>query len=230
MKPVVVVMILCAAMLGQTAPEAVPGIGQKMKENAEALKQYSYKRRTEIRFKDKSRVSVEQVRYVNGQPETTPLETPAPPAAVGGGRSGLRGMMARKKIEEKKEEMKEEVARLKSLLQSYTTHGSDSMRQILEKATISRTGPGPNADVRVAATGVVQPSDSFTLLWSAASHRPEKIEIDTDLEKKPVQLAVEYSALPNGLFYPARTTISLPAKDLTVTVESFDYMPSVPSN
>ena len=229
MKPIVLMIALSVAILGQTAPEGVPGIGQKMKENAEALKQYSYKRRTEVQFKDKSRVSVEKVRYVNGQPETTPLETPAPSAAAGGGR-GLRGMMARKKIEEKKEEMKEEVDRLKSLLQSYTPHGSDSMRQILEKATISRTGQGPNADVRVAATGVVQPSDSFTLVWSAANHRPERIEIRAELDNKPVQLAVDYSALPNGVFYPARTTISLPAKDLTVTVESFDYMPSVPSN
>jgi hypothetical protein len=229
MKPVVLMMILCAAMPGQTDPEAAPAIGQKMRENADALKQYSYKRRTEIRFKDKSRVSVEEVRYVDGKIQTTTLETPAPPAAAGGGR-GLRGMMARKKIEEKKEEMKEEVDRLKSLLQSYTPHGSDSMRQILEKATISRTGPGQDADITVAATGVVQPSDSFTLVWSAASHRPRKIEIHTELDNKPVQLAVDYSALPNGVFYPARTTISLPAKDLTVTVESFDYMPSVPGN
>jgi len=117
------------------------------------------------------------------------LETPARPAGSARGR-GLRGRMIEKKIASKREEMKEDVEHLKSLLQSYSP-GSDSMRAVFEKAAISRTGPEPNADVKIVASGLVKPTDSFTLVWSVANRRPARIEIRTELEGKPVGVTVE---------------------------------------
>ena len=169
-RSAVSMLTIAAAVAVAGVPEATYGIGQQMKENAEALKHYSHKRRTEIEVKGNSRgTRVDLARYVNGKMETVPLETPARPAESSRGR-GLRGGMIQRKIESKKEEMKNEVEHLKSLLQNYSP-GSDSMRAVLEKASISRTGSEPNADLKFVETGVKRPSDSFTLIWSVVSHR-----------------------------------------------------------
>jgi hypothetical protein len=224
MKYIMALTLACATIAAAQAPPPNGlGIGQKMKQNAEALKHYSFKRRTTITVEGNPRgARVDLVRYVDGKMETIALETPSAPNRSGG-RGGLRGMIVEKKIAKKKEEMKENMERLKNLLHSYTSPGSDSMRTMLQKAAISRTGPGSDADVKVVATGLLNPSDSFTLLWSVTNHRPAQVDIRAELEGKPVQFTVDYASLPNGPYYPAHTTISAPKKDLLITVDTFDY-------
>jgi hypothetical protein len=193
-----------------------------MKQNAEDLKHYSYKRRIEIKVKDKSRgARVDLVRYIDGKMETIPIETPPRPDQSG--RRGLRGKIVEKRIEQKKDEMKEERERLEGLLRGYLSPGSDSMRAMLEKSAISRTGPGPDADVKIVATGIVKPSDSFTLVWSVANHRPVSIDIRAELDGKPVRLTLEYDALKSGPFYAVHTLISAPKNDTVIRIDTFDY-------
>jgi hypothetical protein len=208
-----------AAAQGAAAP-AREGFGLRFQQNAENLRQYSSKRRTGISVKGHSRTRVEMVRYVDGKMETVPLETPQPgPATRPQGRGGpLRRMM----LEKKKEEMQKEVERLRALLRQYAP-GSDAMRSIFEKASVSRSGSGPDSDIRLEAHGVAQPKDVCTFIWSVANRRPDRMEIHTELDKKPVTLTVEYASLPEGPFYAARTVLSAPQKDLRVTIETFDY-------
>jgi len=208
----------------QTAPPARPEFGQGLKENAEKLQQYSYKRRLEITVKGRSSQRLELVRYVDGKMETVPLEAPQRAGGQSQGR-GLRGMIMRKEVEKKKEEMKKEVEQLRGLLKQYTP-GSPSMRAALEKANISHE----DRELKVEANGVVQPSDSFTLIWNTANRRPERLEIHTALDKKPVQMTIEYASLPDGPFYPARTTLTATAKDLTVSIDTFEYSRSTNGN
>jgi hypothetical protein len=224
MKYIPILTIACGMIAAAQPPPAnVLGIGQKMKQNAEALKHYSFKRRTTIAVNGNPRgARVDLVRYVDGKMETIPLETPTRPNQSGR-RGGLRGAIVEKKMAKKKEEMKENVERLTNLLHSYTASGSDSMRTLLQKATISRTGPGLDADVKIVAAGLRKPSDSLTLLWSPANHRPAQVEIRAELDDKPVQLTVDYASLPSGPYYPARTTISMPKKDVLITIDTFDY-------
>jgi len=219
---IAILLSAVALAVAQTTPAAL-GIGQIMKQNADALKQYSYKRRIEIQVKGKSRgARVDLVRYIDGKMETIPLETPARPDQSGR-RRGLHGKIVEKKIEQKKEEMKKEREELEQLLHSYVTPGSDSMRAMLEKAAISRTGPAADADVKIVATGIVKPSDSFTLVWSVANHRPVSIDIRALHDGKPVQLTLEYAAVKGGPFYAAHTVISAPKKDMVIRIDSFDY-------
>jgi hypothetical protein len=215
----ILIIALANAVAAQTSSDIVPEIGQTMKQNLEVLRQYSYKRRTEIEVKGKSRgARVELVRYVDGRLETVPLETP--PSQAGPGRQGgLRGRI----IQNKKEAMKEDVERLTNLLHRYVSPDTNSMRMVLDKAAVSRTDPQPEASIKVVAAGLVEPSDSFTLTWSAAEHRPEKIEIRTALDGKPVNAMVDYGCLPNGPFYAARTVVSDAKDDLRITLETFDY-------
>ncbi|SRR6266545_5041555 len=217
----VLLITIAAVAAGQTASETGPAFGQRIKHNSEDLKQYSYKRRTEITVKGRSRARVELVRYVDGKMHTVPLEAPQHRPEQPHG-YGLRGRMMQKRVEKKKEEMKEEVAALTSLLQRYSP-GSDSMRSALQKAAISRTASGPDADVKLEARGMVNPNDSFSLVWSVVDSRPAKIEIRTELDNKPVQVGIEYASLPEGPFYAAHTVVSAPKKDLRVSIDTFDY-------
>jgi hypothetical protein len=223
MKYIMVLAMACAMIAAaQTPPANGLGIGKKMNQNAEALKHYSFKRRTTIAVAGNLRgARVDLVRYVDGKTETIPLEMPTQPNRSG--RGGLRRMIVEKKIAKKKEEMKANMERLESLLHSYTSQRFDSMGSLLQKAAISRTSPGPNADVKVVATGLRQPSDSFTLIWSVMNHRPVEVDIRAELDGKPVHLTVDYASLPNGPYYPAHTTISAPKKELLITVDTFDY-------
>jgi len=151
--------------------------------------------------------------------EAVPLESPAP-AEMPHGR-GLRGRMMQKKVEEKKEEMQEVKQRMAALMQQYTE--SDALRNALSKAAISREGSGPDASVKVEAKGIVNPGDSFMLVWSVANRRPASIEIHASLDGKPVEISRQYASLPDGAFYAARTVLSAPKKDLKVTIDTYDY-------
>jgi hypothetical protein len=198
-------------------------IAQKMAQNAISLKHYTYKRRTEVVLKGQPRgARVDLVRYVDGHNETIPLETPARTESSRRGR-GLRGKLAEKKIEKKKEKMRAEIERLKDAMNSYISTDSPAMAAILRKAEISKNGSGTDAQITVTAVGLKQPSDSFKMVWSEATRQPVSIEIRAAADGKPVQLSVHYSTLADGTFYPAKTVISAPKKNLLLTITRFDY-------
>lgn len=220
----VLALALAMAAVAQTSPANRLGIAERMKQNGEALQHYTYKRRTEIIKKGEPRgARVDLIRYVNGHKETIPLETPERADRPPGGR-GLRRKIVERKMEKKKEEMKAEMERLKGLMDSYLSPGSHAMAALLGKAQISRTGSGPDADIRLTVAGLNRPADSLTMVWSVVKRHPVKIEIRTDDSGKPVQLDIDYSTLPGGAFYPARIVISAPKKNLTLTITTFDYV------
>jgi len=221
MTRIIVLLVATGAIAAAQSPAgARPDFGQKLRQNNRELQQYSFKRRIETTVKRRRNQRVELVRFVNGKMETVPL---GPPHAAGQEQGrGLRGMIFGKEIEKKKEEMKEEAEHLRNLVRQYGP-GSDAMRSALAKAAISRSGSGPDADLRVDAKGVIQPTDSYTLLWSVTKRRPVRIEIHAELDKKPVQITMDYGSLAEGPFYPVHTVLSAPAKDLRVVVDTFDY-------
>ena len=219
-RSIVLLVATGAIAAAQPTPGARPDFGQKLRQNNRELQQYSFKRRIETNVKGRRNQRVELVRFVNGKMETVPIG-PLQGAAQSPGR-GLRGMIFGKEIEKKKEEMKEEAERLRNLVRQYSP-GSDAMQSALAKAAISRSGSGPDADIRVDAKGVIQPADSYTILWSVAKRRPVRIEIHAELDKKPVQLTMDYGSLAEGPFYAVHTVLSAPAKNLTVVVDTFDY-------
>ena len=209
-----------AMVAAQPVPEARPDFVQRLRQNSLELQRYSFKRRIETTVKRRTNQRVELVRFVDGKMETVPLGPP-PSAGPAPGR-GLRGMIVGKEIEKKKEEMKEAAEHLRNLVGQYGP-GSDAMHRALAKAVISRSGSGQDADIRVDLKGVIQPADSYTLLWSVTKHRPVRVEIHAELDKKPVQVTMDYGSLPEGPFYPVHTVLSAPAKELTVVVDTFDY-------
>lgn len=226
MKPYTMLLLAFAAAAAQTPAAAAPAIGQQMKQNEEALRQYSFKRRTQIEIKGKSWTRTELVRTINGQKETIPLDAPrqAEQGQAGQFGAGWRGHLLRGMVmKQKKEEMKQDIENLQGLLQKYLPLGSEPMRAALKKAGISRTGEGPEGGIKVVANGVVEPKDSLTLYWNVTGRRPERIEVHSQLAGKPATADVNFASLPDGPFYAARTVVSEPKKNITITIDTFDY-------
>jgi len=228
MKHIILIVIFSLPGVAQP-PEPQPareeglGIVAKLKSNAEALQHYAYRRRTSITTKDKSRTRLELVRYVDGKMETVPLDSPDNAARSGGGRGRRRGMLGQNGGQ-KREEMREQVEQLNTMFRSYTA--PEGLQPMFAKAVVSREGTPPNIVIRASATGVVQPSDSVTWLWSVEHQRPNKIEIQTELDGKPVSMTVEFAEVANGPFYPAHVTIVEPKKDITVNIDQYDVAPA----
>lgn len=225
----ILMLVFAIDAVAQTSPANRLDIAQRMKRNGEILEHYSYKRRTEVVVNGQPRgARVDLVRYVNGTKETISLETPQRTEQPGGAR-GLRGKLAQRKVEKKKEEMRAEMEQLKNAVTSYLSPDSDSMRAVLQNATISRTGSGPDAEIKLTASGMKDPSDSFTMIWSTAKHQPVSIEVRTESDGKPVQFTDNYATLPDGAFYTATTVISAPKTNIGLTITNYDYVRSTES-
>src|SRR3989304_3373145 len=105
---------LLLAVFALTASSRASGqqkeqFAQAQRDNAAALRQYTWKTRTEIKMKGESKsVKLEQVRYdLDGKLQKTPIDGPPPaPAAKeeAGGRGGRRGGKLKEKVIEKKKD------------------------------------------------------------------------------------------------------------------------------
>jgi len=200
---------------------------EAQKQNSEALKQYTWKSRTEIKVKGESKnVKVEQVRYdIDGKRQKTEIggspepqsEKPKARRRGGGGRAKA------KIIEKKKKEFAEMMQALGKLVASYGQIPPDKMQAFVKNAQMS-PGEGEQAGtMRIQGGDVLQPGDAMTLWINPASQMMKRIEIETTLEEKPVTVVSEYQSLADGPTYQARSVVSYPAKEVELTVENYDY-------
>jgi len=216
-----------AMMAPQPEPPQLPAVGQLMQANQEALQRFTHKRRTTISYKDKSRSRVDQVRYLEGKVEATPIEGDGGRnAARSGERRGRRGggPLAQRRIQKKREEMREEADQLSALLHQYFP----PPQALFSKAALKSSQSG--GILEVTATGVVKSKDSFRFLWNTADKRPQEMAVQTDLDGKPVSITVSFARLPGGgPFHASSVTLSHPKKNLTVRIENYDFQADAPT-
>src|SRR3954464_2669433 len=107
LRATVALVALCSAMV-LAQDKGQPSFAESQKANAQTLRQYSWKSRTEIKLKGESKnVKLEQARYdANGNPQRAPMG-PAPAAAPRPPQGGRSGRLKAKVIENKKEEFGE---------------------------------------------------------------------------------------------------------------------------
>ncbi len=201
---------------------------QAQKENSAALKQYTWKSRTEIKMKGESKsVKVEQVRYdLDGKQQKTPIgEPPQKEAKQEGRRRGRRGggKLKEKVIENKKEEFAELMKSLGQLVGSYAHMPPDKMQAFAQSATIAQ-GQGQSGDqVLIQGSNALVEGDTMSIWIDPASYGMRRIEIHTSFESNPVHFTGEFQALTDGPTYPARLKLEYPDKEVELTVEGYDY-------
>jgi hypothetical protein len=86
--------------------------------------------------------------------------------------------------------------------------------------------------LRVEARAVLLPVDQMTMAVNASTYLATRIDFKTQYEGSPVAIAINYEQFPNGPSMMTRMTVQIPNEDITVNVESFDFVrlagPNVP--
>ena len=229
LRAVVMLVALNVALVFGQGP---PSFGESQKANAQALRQYSWKSRTELKLKGESKnVKLESVRYdVNGKLQKTPIEGPpaaAAPAPEGrGGRGG--GRLKKKVIENKKEEFGEMMQGLGQLVASYGQMPPEKTQAFAATATKGRGEGAMQGTAQIQGHDVLQPGDSMTIWIDPATQMMRRVEIKTVYDKKPATLVADYRAVPNGPTYMAHALLTYPEKNVELTVDNSDYALSTP--
>jgi hypothetical protein len=213
LRATVVLVSLCSAMV-LAQDKVQPSFAESQKANAQMLRQYTWKSRTEIKVKGESKnVKLEQVRYdANGKLQKTPIG--APPAA--------------KVIENKKEEFGELMQGLGQLVASYGQLPPDKLQAFKATATTGRGEGALQGTAQIQGLNVLEQGDSMTIWIDPASQMMRRVEIKTIYDKKPATLVADYQSVPNGPTYMARAVLTYPEKNVELTVDNSDHVQGRP--
>lgn len=210
---IAIVVFSCVAAWGQFDGK----FALAQQQNAEQLRRYSWKRRTEV-WKDGESKSV-QVSVMqfdaDGVPQPTQISSTQAKLPTG----GLKGFIAKKK----KEEFVAILDGLKTLAKTYTTIPTNKMQRFMTNATVEPELTAQRSLIRVHGGNVLQPGDSMTIWVDAATRRQRKVEIRTSFDNKPVRIVSEFKDLPGGPNYAARTVIEYSTENLTISTENTDH-------
>jgi hypothetical protein len=202
------------AQMRQTAPGTSPA-----QANAEALRQYQWKLRTEVQRKGETKsVQVALARYdANGQLQTTPIsKTPEPDLP----KFGLRKAIAEKKYKE----FKETVQQLGELARSYSNLPADQMQRFMATAAISPEMNGEQKLLRAEGHDVLRNGDTMTVWVEATSRKQRRVEILSSYDGKPVRIVSEFRDLPqSGPTYLATSQIAYDDGEVVIVTSNFDH-------
>jgi len=188
-----------------------------MKQNAVALRQYTWKSQTQIRKEgDVKATKLYSSRYAA---DGTVVQLLLQEESASLPKFGIRGMVAKKK----KEEAQKLIEELQQLAKSYGELPPAKMQEFMKtaKATLETNAPQPL--LRLESTNVLKPGDSMTIWLDANTRRQRSVEINSTFDEKPVRIVTEFRDLPNGPTYMARSVVDYPREELTLTMENFDY-------
>ena len=230
LRATVALAALCSAM-ALAQDKVQPSFAETQKANAQALRQYNWKSRTEIKLKGESKnVKLEQVRYdADGKLQKTPIGAPpaAAPAPQGGG-GGRGGRLKAKVIENKKEEFGELMQGLGQLVASYGHLPPDKLQAFKANATTGKGEGALEGTARIQGLDVLEQGDSVTIWIDPASQMMRRVEIKTIYDTKPATVVADYQSVPNGPTYMARAVLTYPEKNVELTVDNSDYVPGRP--
>jgi hypothetical protein len=215
--------LAASAALAQGPPDlaGIKEAFQKQQANEQALRQYSWKSRTEVQVDGKVKGTLlELVRYgADGNLQKTPIGgqtarekklrefTPA---------GALIGRIKRKKQEEYN-------ADLRKLLDAYANIPPDRMQRFFQNAAFQPGQDAVQGAVRIFGSNVVSDHDTLSLWIDPKVREKRQLEILTSLDDDPVQLMSQFRRLPDGTLYTSLTTVEIRAKKLKMVTENFDF-------
>jgi hypothetical protein len=198
-----------------TASQAV-AITQARQRNAALMHTYSWNERADIQKNGQSvDLRIDVVTYLpDGQLQRTLMNDEHAP---------LPGGFFRKKAAESKiKDMEKYLKGLRSLLDQYTLPSAGAVLNFLTTAQTS--GPGPEGFLTTSGTNVIMPGDSLTVWTVAATHQTSRVSVNTLYQNQAVQMTATFKTLPSGLNYMNYATVDVPAQQLQLLVQNFDYV------
>ena len=214
-----VALTICNAPSGQ-AQVANEGLANQIiaarQKNSALMKQYSWNSRIEIldngAVKD---IRIDQVMYgPGGQLQQTVLND-QPSAAP-------RGFLRKRIADKEKADMEKYLKSLKQALDDYTLPSSGKIIDFISQATIS--APDANGLLTITGNSVVKPGDTLTMTIYAPTRQPRSMSVTTTVEQDQVNLSATFKTLANGLNYVGFGQVDVPAKNLSLQVQNYDYL------
>jgi len=209
--------ILAQGSLASNANTAVQ-ITEARKANALLMHQYTWNSRTELledgQIKDNR---IELVNYgPGGQLQRSLLNDSSAPLP--------RGFLRRDIAEQKRKEMEQYLVGLRSLLDQYTLPTAGKVLDFMNQAVTT----GPDASGLIAMTGnnVVVPGDSLTIWTQAVTKHTTRVQANTFYQGNVVELTATFNTLATGLNYVAYAEVTIPAKQMSIQVQNFNYQRS----
>ncbi len=218
--PILALMLLGALIVTAQDPTQLKEMfARSQHQNAQALKQYAWKSRNEVRKNGESKsTQLFLMRYdAAGNLQKSQIGGSAPPAMP-------KGPIIGRIAEKKKEEFIELINTLREQVKAYSQLPPEKMKAFLASATIN--AKLDQGIVQIQSQNILksgQQGDSMSIWLDAKTRKQRRVEISTFLEKNPVKAVIEFSDLPAGPTYMARTVVNYPKDALQLVTENFDY-------
>jgi hypothetical protein len=203
----------------QSPPPAVTNVTVRITEarkaNAALMRQYSWTSRTEVidqgQVKD---LRIDTVNYgPDGQLQRSTMNDQSAPLPM--------GFLIRRIAEIERQKVEQYLGGLRGLLEQYTLPTAGNVQDFMNRA--KATGPDASGLFEMTGQNVVSPGDTFTLFVDPATRHPRKVQVSTTFQGDPVSLTATFKTLPTGLNHVAYAEVTVPAKQLSVQVQNFDY-------
>jgi len=196
-------------------------ISEARRANAALMHHFTWNSRVEIivdgQIKD---IRIEQVQYGPfGQLQHNLLNDQ--PAA---GAPGILpfGFLRRAIAQQEKQQMQTFLQGLKQMLQQYTLPTTGKILDFMASATPA--GPNEYGYYALAGSNVVQPGDELTIWVDPWTRHVRQVKVSTTFQGDTVQLHATFQTLhQSGLNYAAFAEATVPAKQLSVQVQNYNY-------
>ena len=203
----------------QTAAAANAGMAAQLTKartaNATLMKQYSWNSRVEVL--DQGVVKDLRIELVNywptGQLQRNILNDQSAPLPF--------GFLRRKIAENERAKVEEYLMGLRSLLEQYTLPTEGKVLAFMNQAATS--GPDANGLFEMTGQNVVYSGDAFPVWFDARTRQTRRIQVTTVFQGDQVDLVATFKTLKSGLTYMAWGEVNVPAKQMSVQVQNFDY-------
>ena len=189
--------------------------GQSAKQNAMALRMYTWQMRVEITLKGDPKPA--KLFAMRVDPDGVVQKTALNAAPLAQPTSGLKGRIKEKKVAE----LKEWADDLVDVCKGYLIPSPALLQAFFAKVL---TAPAPGGFVQLYAEGVIAPGDKLVYEVDPKTQALHRVLFHATLDGDPIDGTVEFANVPGGgPSYAARTTVTAPGKKLMATIENFSY-------
>ncbi len=199
------------------AANTAVAITQARQRNAQLMQRYSWNERIDVQQGGQQKdLRIEVCTFLGGMKQCTVQNDQHAPLPG--------GFFRRNAAENKIKDFENYLKGLKAVLDQYTLPTAGAILNFL--TTAQTMGPGPEGYLTTAGSNVVQPNDSLTIWTNATTRQPARMSINTYYQGQAVQVTATFQTLPSGLNYMNYCTVEVPAQQLQLMIQNFDFVPN----
>ena len=206
------------APAAQTAPaptQMAVRVAEAQRANAALMQQYSWTSRTEIT--DQGQVKDIRIELVNYGPSGMLQRT----LMNEQGASLPMGFLRRAIAEHERQKLENYLGGLRGLIEQYTLPTAAKIQAFMNQAVA--TGPDATGLFRLNGQSVIVPGDNYTVWIDPKTHHLRRVNVGTYFQQDTVSVSATFVTLQSGLNHVSYADSIVPAKQISVQVQNFNY-------